>query len=264
MPSSEPAFLLACRAYAKKAEQYAARALNSFLVFFPDELARKGYDDESYRLVLRKALAEQEKEYENLSGSFSRLPDSVFASPKVLGDYLPEYLTSFHADCPEVQRDELLADLPLASDLLRDLIKVYGLYKVRTYLKQCFQQTYGEWKAEYEARHQAAGSSGRRGERARTRASAPEAQAEGAAEVAVIENRPLGVKEAAAYLGLSAHAIYKLTSQRLIKHSKPSHKLYFVVADLDEWAAQNKVRTASEIQAEVMAQEWKQGKGKRR
>ena len=50
------------------------------------------------------------------------------------------------------------------------------------------------------------------------------------------ENKPLSLKEAAAYLGFRPSYLYKLTHKKLIRFYKPSGKmLFFSKSELDDW-----------------------------
>lgn len=58
----------------------------------------------------------------------------------------------------------------------------------------------------------------------------------------------LSFKEAVSYLDVSKSFLYKLTSKKEIKFSKPNGgKIYFKKADLDEWMLQNTSITKSEL-----------------
>lgn len=246
----------------------ASRILNAFLSFFPADIDRKSYDNKSYRAVLRAELEQQELVFESHTGYFPRIPDSSFASPGILADYMAEYMLWHHFDLPEVENPALLAELTSVSRLHHDLAKMYGMYKVRVYLRICFNMPYSEWKAAYDAEHKHGLSNARKRKRTTKliAESKPVATDTLSLEsVVAVSQKPLSTEEASLYLGITRHALYKLTSKRLIKHSKPTgRKIYFLVTDLDEWATQNPVRTAREIQAQVKEHEWKQGKGKRR
>lgn len=258
----DPVFRAACEALARKAEGYAARGFRSYLGIFPDDFDRKAYDDESFQVVLRAELAEQERAYNNLTGYFPRLPDFVFASPKILGEYLTDYLLSNHDDLPEVQDPALLQNLPEGNAVLRALVKVYGLFKVRAYLKECFSKPYAEWKAAHDAELVYIGSKSRpRVRRVGQSKALAEAQALPVDEAP--KKRLLTLKEAATYLGISDAALYQHTCKRRIKHSKPTgRRIYFMIENLDEWASQNKVRTVAEIQAEAKHQSPLRGKNR--
>lgn len=56
--------------------------------------------------------------------------------------------------------------------------------------------------------------------------------------------------EAVTYTGISASYLYKLTSQKLVPHYKPSGKLvYFDRTELDKWLLSRRVNTADEVGA---------------
>jgi len=60
-------------------------------------------------------------------------------------------------------------------------------------------------------------------------------------------NDILTLSEAAEYLKLKKSGLYKLTSKRKIKHSKPSgKKIYFSRRDLDQWAMSGNVEPINE------------------
>lgn len=62
----------------------------------------------------------------------------------------------------------------------------------------------------------------------------------------------LTTKEAAEYLRISLQALYKLTSQRRIKFSKPNGlRIYFRKEWLDEYLDEGVVKTYEEIQKEA-------------
>ncbi len=63
-----------------------------------------------------------------------------------------------------------------------------------------------------------------------------------------LAKKVLSLQEAALYLNLSEAMVYKMTSERLIPHSKPSgKKIFFNRKDLENWALRNRVKTAEEI-----------------
>jgi excisionase family DNA binding protein len=63
-----------------------------------------------------------------------------------------------------------------------------------------------------------------------------------------MKSKPLSLKEAAEYLGISRSYLYKLTSQERIAHSKPGgKKVYFDKEELDRWALRNPVATHEQI-----------------
>lgn len=62
----------------------------------------------------------------------------------------------------------------------------------------------------------------------------------------------LSLREAAIYMDISEDALYKLTGNRLIPHSKPGgKKVYFDKDEIDKWLLSNKVKTIIEIQEEA-------------
>jgi excisionase family DNA binding protein len=62
----------------------------------------------------------------------------------------------------------------------------------------------------------------------------------------------LNFEEAAAYLDLSKSYLYKLTSSSQIPHFKPSgKKVYFDIADLDQWLRRKRIRSIDEIENEA-------------
>lgn len=62
----------------------------------------------------------------------------------------------------------------------------------------------------------------------------------------------LSSKEAMRYLDVSKSFLYKLTSKKEIKFSKPNGgKIYFKKADLDDWMLQNTSITISELREGV-------------
>jgi excisionase family DNA binding protein len=62
----------------------------------------------------------------------------------------------------------------------------------------------------------------------------------------------LTLEEAEIYTGRSDSNLYKLTSDRLIPHYKPTKKLiYFSRTELDQWMLRNRVQTQEEIAAEA-------------
>ena len=64
--------------------------------------------------------------------------------------------------------------------------------------------------------------------------------------------RPLGISEAAEYLGLSKAFLYKLTSQGRITHYKPNGgRLYFKVEDLDRYVYNGRRSAEFELNQEA-------------
>ncbi len=58
----------------------------------------------------------------------------------------------------------------------------------------------------------------------------------------------LTLRETAEYLGLKKSYLYRLTSARLIPHSKPNGKMiYFSVDDLNAWMMSNRIHTEGEL-----------------
>lgn len=65
----------------------------------------------------------------------------------------------------------------------------------------------------------------------------------------------LDAKEAASFLDISLSHLYRLTSERRIRYSKPNGgRIYFKRTDLEEYATSMKVSTRDEIEA--LAQRW--------
>lgn len=63
---------------------------------------------------------------------------------------------------------------------------------------------------------------------------------------------PFTVRQAAAYLDVSTSYLYKLTSQQLIPHYKPTGKrLYFRRSDLDAFLFNKRIRTRTEIETDA-------------
>ena len=54
------------------------------------------------------------------------------------------------------------------------------------------------------------------------------------------------VAEAASYLKMPLHSIYKLTSKRLIPFYKPGKRILFDVSELDAWLLQSKKVTLTD------------------
>jgi len=70
------------------------------------------------------------------------------------------------------------------------------------------------------------------------------------AELQAAATKPLDLGEAAAYLRQSKSHVYKLTSQGLIAHYKPTGKrIYFLKSDLDRYLLRNRRAGADEIEA---------------
>ena len=62
----------------------------------------------------------------------------------------------------------------------------------------------------------------------------------------------LTIEEAAQFLNVSKHTVYRLTSQHRIKFYKPTGKrIYFDKADLNEWMKSKAVKSDAEIKADA-------------
>ena len=60
--------------------------------------------------------------------------------------------------------------------------------------------------------------------------------------------KPLTVAEAAAFLGISKHTVYRLVQRRNLPHFKPTGKtLYFYPSDLNAWVQARPIKTREEI-----------------
>lgn len=56
----------------------------------------------------------------------------------------------------------------------------------------------------------------------------------------ILKKKVLTMDEAVTYTGMSKHTLYKLTSGKKIRHSKPNGKMiFFLRADLDGWMLKN-------------------------
>ena len=64
-------------------------------------------------------------------------------------------------------------------------------------------------------------------------------------------NEILNMNEAAAYLGLTKSYLYKMTSSRMIPHSKLGKKIIFWRNELYDWISAHKVKTNTEIEQEA-------------
>lgn len=58
---------------------------------------------------------------------------------------------------------------------------------------------------------------------------------------------PMGIKEAAKYLGLKPGSLYVLCHKRMVPHSKVGKRLYFLKSQLDAWIQNGRRMTQSEI-----------------
>lgn len=56
----------------------------------------------------------------------------------------------------------------------------------------------------------------------------------------IFKKKVLTMDEAVTYTGMSKHTLYKLTSTKKIRHSKPNGKMiFFLRTDLDGWMLKN-------------------------
>lgn len=53
------------------------------------------------------------------------------------------------------------------------------------------------------------------------------------------------------YTGYSRGQLYRLTSERLIPHSKRGKRLFFDKAELDRWLLQERVKTQAELEGKA-------------
>ncbi len=73
------------------------------------------------------------------------------------------------------------------------------------------------------------------------------------AEVFTATKDTLDFNETASYINHSRSHLYKLTSQGLIPHYKPSgKKIYFKRSELDKWVLKNKVYSADELEQKAV------------
>ncbi len=64
--------------------------------------------------------------------------------------------------------------------------------------------------------------------------------------------KPMGLEDAAKYLGISKSYLYKLTCKNAIPFYKPNgKKIYFSKAELDKWIMKNPVKSSEEIEQEA-------------
>lgn len=67
--------------------------------------------------------------------------------------------------------------------------------------------------------------------------------------VALGFKKVLTFQEALIYSGLSDSQMYKLTSERAIKHYKPNGKIiFFLRMDVDDWILQNPIPTRNDLE----------------
>ena len=68
----------------------------------------------------------------------------------------------------------------------------------------------------------------------------------------MLQKEILSFREALVYLDVSQSLLYKLTSQRSITFSKPNGgKLYFKKSDLDNWMANNELKSIRVLKDEI-------------
>ena len=66
--------------------------------------------------------------------------------------------------------------------------------------------------------------------------------------LALCHKEVLTLEEASQYSGLALSTLYKLTSTRVLPHSKPTGKYCFIKrADLEEWLMGSPIATAAEL-----------------
>lgn len=71
-------------------------------------------------------------------------------------------------------------------------------------------------------------------------------------KLAFVSKPILNADEAARYLGIKKHTLYKKTCHREIPFFKPcGHAIYFKKADLDEWVTSSRVATDAELKAKA-------------
>lgn len=64
-------------------------------------------------------------------------------------------------------------------------------------------------------------------------------------------NEILNLNEAAVYLGLAKSTLYKMTSCRLIPHSKIGKKIFLRRNELNDWISTHRIKTNTEIEQEA-------------
>lgn len=70
-------------------------------------------------------------------------------------------------------------------------------------------------------------------------------------EIDISSKTLLTLNEAAAYLGLSKSALYKMTSRKEIPYYKPCKYLYFKREELEKWVFGCRVASETEMNDEV-------------
>lgn len=79
----------------------------------------------------------------------------------------------------------------------------------------------------------------------------------------IAQKKILSFREALYHTDLSSSFLYKLTSRKAIKFSKPNGgKIYFKKADLDEWMLQNESISKSELEEKMSNHLKRKGNGK--
>jgi excisionase family DNA binding protein len=74
----------------------------------------------------------------------------------------------------------------------------------------------------------------------------------------------LSFKESLIFLGVSKSFLYKLTSKKAIKFSKPNNgKLYFKKSDLYEWMIHNEIKSTDVLENEIFEHLNRNGNGKK-
>lgn len=79
-------------------------------------------------------------------------------------------------------------------------------------------------------------------------------------QAAVIEDKYLTAKEAAAYVGASINYFYKLTaSHKLPMYNPTGRRLLFKKSELDSWVMSARIPTDSELQTQAQTELMKKG-----
>ena len=69
-----------------------------------------------------------------------------------------------------------------------------------------------------------------------------------------MEKQILGSKEAAAYLDISLHQLYKLTSAgKLPTYSPTGGKIYFLKSDIEDWVLASRRATVKNIKSQAIS-----------
>lgn len=64
-------------------------------------------------------------------------------------------------------------------------------------------------------------------------------------------DKPLTIKEAAAFLSLAVPTIYGLVSRGELPYQKRGKRLYFLTSELTDWVKQGRRKTNAELKAEA-------------